>query len=29
MVKKYSELYLDARRALLAAEGQNASNIAR
>lgn len=29
MVKKYSELYLDARRALLATEGQNASNIAR
>lgn len=29
MVKKYSELYLDARRTLLAAEGQNASNIAR
>ncbi len=29
MVKKYSELYLDARRALLAKEGQFAANIAR
>lgn len=29
MVKKYAELYLDARRALLEKEGQFASNIAR
>lgn len=29
MVKKYSDLYLDARRALLEKEGQFASNIAR
>ncbi len=29
MVKKYSELYLDARRALLEKEGQFAANIAR
>lgn len=29
MVKKYAELYLDARRALLPKEGQFASNIAR
>lgn len=29
MVKKYAELYLDARRALLPAEGENASNVAR
>ena len=29
MVKKYAELYLDARRALLPTEGQFASNVAR
>ena len=29
MVKKYADLYLDARRALLPTEGQNASNVAR
>ncbi len=29
MVKKYADLYLDARRALLASEGENASNVAR
>lgn len=29
MVKKYADLYLDARRALLPTEGQQASNIAR
>ena len=29
MVKKYGELYLEARRALRAAEGENASFIAR
>ena len=29
MVKKYADLYLDARRALLASEGNNASNVAR
>ena len=29
MVKKYADLYLDARRALLSAEGENASNVAR
>ena len=29
MVKKYADLYLDARRALLEKEGQFASNIAR
>lgn len=29
MVKKYAELYLDARRALLPSEGENASNVAR
>ncbi len=29
MVKKYAELYLDARRALLGVEGENASNVAR
>ncbi len=29
MVKKYADLYLDARRALIAREGERASNIAR
>ena len=29
MVKKYADLYLDARRALLTMEGENASNVAR
>ena len=29
MVKKYADLYLDARRALLPMEGENASNVAR
>ncbi len=29
MVKKYADLYLDARRALLAMEGERASNVAR
>ena len=29
MVKTYADLYLDARRALLPTEGQNASNVAR
>lgn len=29
MVKKYADLYLDARRALLPTEGANASNVAR
>lgn len=29
MVKKYADLYLDARRALLASEGEQASNVAR
>ncbi len=29
VVKKYAELYLDARRALLPTEGQFASNVAR
>ena len=29
MVKRYAELYLDARRALLPTEGPAASNIAR
>ncbi|MBE6928381.1 MAG: peptide chain release factor N(5)-glutamine methyltransferase [Ruminococcaceae bacterium] len=29
MVKKYADLYLDARRALLLTEGENASNVAR
>ena len=29
MVKKYAELYLEARRALIPTEGENASNIAR